>query len=146
MAENKTKPTRQSAASFIAAVEPAERRKDCRALAKMLKDVTKASPKMWGSSIVGFGTYHYRYASGREGDSFLAGFSPRKNDLTVYVMAGFERYPDLMKKLGKYKTGKSCLYLKRLTDVDLKVLETLLTESVKHMRKHYGVSPDLSAG
>lgn len=137
MAENKTRPTRQSVASFIAAVEPAERRSDCRTLLTMMKAVTRTSPRMWGPDIVGFGTYHYTYASGREGDYFLAGFSPRKQDLTVYVMAGFDRYPALMKKLGRYRTGKSCLYVKRLADVDLGVLKVLLTESVRHMRKAY---------
>ncbi len=137
MAENKTRPTKLSVASFINSIEPAERRKDCRTLVKLMKDVTKASPKMWGSSIVGFGTYHYKYASGREGDFFLAGFSPRKNDLTLYVMAGFDRYPELMKKLGTYKTGRSCLYVKRLDDVDMKVLKRLVTGSVKYMRKAY---------
>lgn len=137
MAENKTRPTKLSVASFINSIELAERRKDCRTLVKLMKDVTKASPKMWGSSIVGFGTYHYKYASGREGDFFLAGFSPRKNDLTLYVMAGFDRYPELMKKLGTYKTGRSCLYVKRLDDVDMKVLKKLVTGSVKYMRKAY---------
>jgi len=137
MAENKTKPTRQRVAAFIAAVEPAERRSDCRALVTMLKAITKSSPTMWGPSIVGFGTYHYTYASGREGDFFLAGFSPRKQDLTIYVMAGFDRYPSLMEKLGKYKTGKSCLYVKRLADIDLSVLKKLVTESVRHMKQAY---------
>ena len=137
MADNKTTPTRQSVAAFLASVEPTERRKDCRALAKMLKDVTGVSPKMWGASIVGYGSYHYRYDSGREGDFFLAGFAPRKQDLTVYVMAGFDRYPDLMRKLGTYKTGRSCLYLRRLDDVDPGVLKALVTKSVRHMRKAY---------
>jgi len=137
MAENKTKPTRQPVSAFIAAVEPAERRSDCRALATMMKTITKSQPKMWGSSIVGFGLYHYKYASGREGDFFLSGFSPRKQDLTIYVMAGFDRYPSLMKKLGKYKTGRSCLYVKRLADIDLDVLKKLVTESVRHMKKTY---------
>lgn len=137
MAENKTQPTKQSVPAFLASVEPAERRADCRTLAKLMREITKAPAKMWGTSIVGFGTYHYKYESGREGDFFLAGFSPRKNDLTLYIMAGFDRYDELMRKLGRHSTGKSCLYLKRLADVDMKVLKTLITESVRHMRKRY---------
>ena len=93
---------------------------------------------MWGTSIVGFGSYHNRYASGREGDWPLTGFSPRKQALTLYIMAGFQRYPELMKKLGKYSTGSSCLYLKRLADVDLAVLETLIRESIRHLKATYG--------
>ena len=137
MAGNKTQPTRQSVSSFIAAVEPDERRSDCRTLITMMKAIAKAPPRMWGPSMVGFGTYHYKYASGREGDFFLTGFSPRKQDLTVYIMSGFDRYPALMKKLGKHKTGRSCLYIKRLANVDLKVLKALIAESVTHMRKAY---------
>ena len=98
-----------------------------------MKRAVGAEPKMWGPSIVGFGHYHYKYASGRENDWFLAGFSPRKQDLTLYIMAGFDRYDALMTKLGKHKTGKSCLYLKRLADVDVAVLEELISASVKHM-------------
>ncbi len=140
MAENKTKATGKSVAQFLASVEPAERRKDCRTVAKLMGEITKAPARMWGASIVGFGTYHYRYESGREGDFLLAGFSPRKNDLTLYIMAGFERHDELMKKLGRHSTGKSCLYLRRLADVDMKVLKTLITESVRHMRKRYPAS------
>jgi len=92
---------------------------------------------MWGSSIVGFGTYHYKYESGREGDWFLTGFSPRKQNLTLYIMSGFNKYDKLMKKLGKYKTGKSCLYINGLEDVDKKVLKDLITESFKYMSKRY---------
>jgi hypothetical protein len=87
---------------------------------------------MWGSSIIGFGSYHYKYESGREGDWFLTGFSPRKQNLTLYIMAGFAQYDELMKKLGKYKTGKSCLYVKSLADIDLATLKTLIQQSVKH--------------
>jgi len=93
---------------------------------------------MWGPSMVGFGSYHYKYASGREGDWFLVGFSPRKRDLTVYIMPGFERYATLLGKLGKHKTGRSCLYLKRLADVDIGVLEQLISDSVAHMKQKYG--------
>ena len=104
-------------------------------IAKMMKQVTKAEPKMWGTSIVGFGTYHYKGKSGREGDWMLVGFSPRKQNLTLYIMAGFDRYDELLKKLGKYTTGKSCLYIKKLADVDKKVLKELVSESVKVMKK-----------
>jgi len=132
----KTTPTERSVDAFLSSIaEP--RRTDCLALARMMKQVTRAEPRMWGPSIVGFGAYHYRYESGREGDWFLAGFSPRKQDLTVYVMAGFERFPGLMARLGTFRTGKSCLYLKRLEDVDLTVLKALLTASVRHMKAAY---------
>ena len=137
MAELKTKKTEASVDDFIAGIADDQRRQDCKALLAIMKRVTKAPPKMWGASMVGFGSYHYTYASGREGDWFLAGFSPRKQDLTVYVLAGFEDYPELMAKLGKYKTGKSCLYLKRLSDVDAAVLEKLIAVSVKDMKEHY---------
>jgi hypothetical protein len=135
MAELKTKKTEASVDDFIAGIADEQRRADCRTLLAMMKRVTKAPPKMWGASMVGFGSYHYRYASGREGDWFLSGFSPRKQDLTVYVMAGFEDYPELMARLGKYKTGKSCLYLKRLSDIDAAVLEKLIAASVKDMNE-----------
>ena len=137
MAELKTKKTEASVDDFIAGIADDQRRKDCKALVAIMKRITKAPPKMWGASMVGFGSYHYTYASGREGDWFLAGFSPRRQDLTVYVLAGFEDYPELMAKLGKYKTGKSCLYLKRLSDVDAAVLEKLIAVSVKDMKEHY---------
>ena len=135
MSAPKTKPTKVSVAAFLNAVEDPERRKDCKAVAKMMKEATGARAKMWGPSMVGYGSYHYKYASGREGEWFLAGFSPRKTDLTVYIMAGFTGREALMKKLGKHKTGKSCLYLKRLADIDEKVLKKLIVASVKHMKK-----------
>ena len=134
MAELKTKPTTASVSDFLASVDP-NRREDCLTIAKIMTKATGAKPRMWGPSIVGFGDHHYRYESGRELDWFVTGFSPRKNDLTLYIMPGFERYAELMAALGKHKTGKSCLYIKRLADVDLTVLETLVESSVKHMRK-----------
>ncbi len=134
--ELKTKKTAASVSAFLDAVEDDERRKDCKKLVQMMKRVTKAQPKMWGPSIVGFGDYHYVYESGREGDWFLAGFSPRKRDLTLYVMSGFDGHEALMNELGKYKTGKACLYVKRLADVDLDVLEQLVAKSVAFMKKH----------
>lgn len=105
----------------------------------MMRRATGKRAKMWGSSIVGYGAYHYKYASGREGDWAITGFSPRKQNLVVYIMPGFDKFPALMKKLGKYKTGKSCLYLNKLDDVDQNVLEKLIAESVKVMRKRYNV-------
>lgn len=136
MAKNKTAETQLSVTEFLAELEP-DRRKDCRALAQIMRQATGARAKMWGTSIVGFGRYHYKYESGREGDFFLAGYSPRKNNLTVYVMDGFDQRGPMLKKLGPHKTGKSCLYLKRLSDVDLDVLEQLINSSVKEMRQRY---------
>lgn len=137
MAENKTKPTRQSVSAFIRAIEDDQKRADSKTVMKMMEQITKEKPKMWGSSMVGFGTYHYKYASGQEGDWAVTGFSPRKQALTIYIMPGFSEYGALMKKLGKYKTGKSCLYIKKLADVDQKVLKELVKQSVSSMKKKY---------
>ena len=134
MAELKTKATNASVSDFLNAVEDEERRKDCKTVTKLMQKATGAKPKMWGPSIVGFGDHRYKYTSGRELDWFLTGFSPRKKDLTLYIMPGFARYDDLMASLGKHSTGKSCLYIKRLADVDMTVLEKLVTESVNHMK------------
>lgn len=133
--ELKTKLNDASVDAFLNTVSDEEIRADCFEIAKMMKQATKAEPKMWGSSIVGFGSYHYKGASGREGDWMLVGFSPRKQNLTLYIMAGFDGYPDLLKKLGKFSTGKSCLYIKKLADVDKKVLKELVSESVQFMKK-----------
>lgn len=133
MADLKTKRTNASVEAFLNAIPDAARRQDCLTVLKIMKQATKAEPKMWGRSIVGFGSYHYAYASGREGDWFLTGFSPRKQDMTLYIIAGFKRYDALMGKLGKHKTGKSCLYLKRLADIDLQVLRELIEDSTKHL-------------
>ncbi len=133
--ELKTKLNDASVEDFINAVEDEAIRADCFEVAKMMKQATKAEPKMWGSSIVGFGSYHYKGASGREGDWMLVGFSPRKQNLTLYIMAGFDGYPELLKKLGKFSTGKSCLYIKKLADVDKKVLKELVSESIQYMKK-----------
>lgn len=129
MAELKTKKTTASVADFLDAVEPEERRRDCTAVAAMMKRATKASPRMWGPSIVGFGDLRYTGSSG-DVEWFVAGFSPRKKDLTLYLMSGIDRHPRLMKKLGTYTTGKSCLYIRRLADVDPQVLQALIDESV----------------
>lgn len=135
--ENKTKATKQSAAAFINSIEDKNKRADAKKVAAIMRKVTGSKAAMWGASIVGFGQYHYKYESGREGDFMLAGFSPRKQALTIYIIAGFKRFDSLMQKLGKYKTGKSCLYVRRLSDIDEKVLEQLVTESVKYLREKY---------
>jgi len=134
MAELKTKPNRKSVNAFLETVRDPQKRKDCETLVKLMKEITGAEPQMWGGSIVGFGSYHFKYASGREGDWFQAGFSPRKQSLTLYVMSGFKRHDELMAKLGKYKTGKSCLYIKKLEDVNKIVLRELVNESVAYLQ------------
>ena len=133
----KTRPTAASVGAFIDAVEDEQKRADSHAIAAMMAEATGAAPQMWGSSIVGFGRYHYRYASGREGDFMLTGFSPRKRALTLYIMAGFSEYDDLLANLGKHTIGKSCLYIKRLADVDQAVLRQLVERSVRYIRDTY---------
>jgi hypothetical protein len=137
MAENKTTRNKGSVTKFLNSVKDEQKIKDAYALLDLIKKTTGLEPELWGTSLIGFGNYHYKYESGREGDFFLTGFSPRKQNLTVYIMPGFERYTDLMKKLGKYKTGKSCLYLKKLEDINLEVLKELIRESVDYMNKKY---------
>jgi hypothetical protein len=140
MAELKTRQNNASVTAFLAAVEDKQQRSDLKKLSKMMREATGSRAKMWGSSIVGFGSYHYKYASGQEGDWPLVGYSPRKQNLSIYIMAGFAGSDKLLAKLGKHKTGKSCLYIKRLEDVDEKVLNTLIEKSVKHMRSKYETS------
>lgn len=135
MYELKTKETDASVEVFLDSIEDKQCREDCKAVAQLMQQVTKEKPKMWGSSIVGFGQYHYKYASGHEGNAALTGFSPRKQALTLYIMGGFDTYNDLMSKLGTYKIGKACLYVKRLADIDQKVLKELIKQSVDHMIK-----------
>ena len=135
MAENKTRPTDASVTKFLNSIENERKRQDSLTILKLMKEVTGEEPKMWGDSIVGFGDYHYQYASGREGNWFLAGFSPRKQNLTLYIMAGFDNYDTLLSQLGKYKTGKSCLYINKIADVNLDVLKELVQQSVAHMRQ-----------
>jgi hypothetical protein len=136
MTENKTQPTDTSVDEFIAAASP-EKKSDCDRLIALMREITGAAPVMWGPGIIGFGSCHYEYDSGHEGDSALIGFSPRKRELVVYIMPGFDSFHALLAKLGKHKTGKSCLYIKRLSDIDLKVLNELMTESVKLMLGKY---------
>jgi hypothetical protein len=138
MAELKTKPTEQSVEQFLQGVPDEQRRRDCFTMLELMRQITGTDPKLWGSSIVGFGSYHYKYASGHEGDSFLTGFSPRKQNLTLYIMPGFDQYDALMQKLGKYTIGKSCLYIKRLTDIDLPTLRDLIQQSFNHMTQTRG--------
>jgi hypothetical protein len=133
--ELKTKVNAASVEGFLNSVTDEQKRQDCFEILRLMKEVTKEAPKMWGSSIVGFGSYHYKGASGREGDWLLTGFSPRKQNLTLYIMGGFDLYKDLLKNLGKYKTGVGCLYIKKLDDVDKKVLKELVAESVKTTKK-----------
>ncbi len=133
MAELKTQPNETSVEAFLDGVSDETKRQDCHALVELMRQVTGEEPKMWGGSIVGFGSYHYKYASGREGDWFLAGFSPRKQNLTLYIMSGFSRHDELMSQLGKHKTGKSCLYVKKLADIDGDVLKELVERSVSHV-------------
>lgn len=130
MAELKTKQTTASVEKFLNTVSDEQRRKDCFRLVEIMKAATKAEPAMWGTSIVGFGRYQYKYKDGRALEWFLVGFAPRKQDLTLYIMPGLERYPELMKKLGKHKTGRSCLYIKRLGDVDTPTLKQLIKRSL----------------
>ncbi|QLC25519.1 DUF1801 domain-containing protein [Parasphingopyxis algicola] len=137
MAENKTKPTEKSPADFIEAVEPEWKREDAKTVCALMERLSGEKPKMWGPSMIGFGQYHYKYESGREGDMLLTGFSPRKTALTLYVMGGFKQRPELMERLGKYKTGKSCLYVKRLSDIDMDVLEELIAADLAYMRANY---------
>jgi len=136
MAELKTKQTEASVKDFLNQIPDKERRDDCFAIAKMMEEATGAKPKMWGTSIVGFGSYHYKYASGREGDWLMTGFSPCKNDLTLYLMMGFEKHRELMEQLGKHKTSKSCLYIKQLDDVHVPTLKKLIKASVKQLREY----------
>lgn len=133
MAELKTKKNNASVEAFLNGIENEKRKKDSFAVLEILKNCTKNEPSMWGSNIVGFGNHHYKYASGREGNWFLVGFSPGKQHLTLYIMTGFGRYGEIMKKLGKHKTGKSCLYINKLEDIDVNVLEEIIQASTKYL-------------
>ena len=135
MAELKTKRNKGNVIAFLNSVTDEKKRRDCFTVLELMKQVTGKEPAMWGDSIIGFGNYHYKYASGREGDWFVTGFSPRKQNLTLYIMAGFDKYEQLLGKLGKHSTGKSCLYIKKIEDVDLKVLKELVKQSVEHVSK-----------
>lgn len=133
MAELKTKKNTASVKSFLKAIKDKSTREDCETITELMQSATKSEPAMWGTSIVGFGQYHYVYASGREGDWFICGFSPRKQNLTLYLMGGLDMQKDLLAKLGKHKAGKGCLYIKGLADIDLKVLKAMIKNSVKKL-------------
>jgi len=134
MYELKTKINDQPVEAFLNGVEDPKKKLDCFAILDLMAEITGQPPRMWGDSLVGFGKYQYKYASGHQGEWFLTGFSPRKQNLTLYIMSGFDEYDGLMAKLGKYKTGKSCLYIKKLEDVNQGVLRELIELSIKHMR------------
>jgi hypothetical protein len=135
LADLKTQPNDRSVEDFLNRIEDENKRLDSFKLLELMQSVTGKQPRMWGDSIVGFGSYHYRYASGREGDWFLAGFSPRKQSLTLYIMAGFDQYQSLMAGLGRYTTGKSCLYVKKLDDIDYDTLRELVRLSAEHVAR-----------
>lgn len=139
MSEPKTKATTASVTAYLDAIQDPARRRDCKALAAMMRRVTGCAPKMWGTSIVGFDSYHYRYDSGREGDSALVAFSNRKGDISVYLLAGYEDAATkaLLAKLGRFKVGKACMYLRCLADVDVDVLEQLVARSAAETRRRY---------
>ncbi len=137
MAELKTKATKASVTEFLKGIPDRQKRADCRSIAKMMREATGKRAKMWGTSIVGYDRYDYTYASGRSGTFMITGFSPRAQNIAVYIMPGFSKFGGLLKKLGKHSTGKSCLYIKRLSDVDEGVLARLIGESVKEMRRKY---------
>ena len=137
MAEQKTSENDRSVEQFLNRIEDEKKRQECFVILSLMQQITGYPPRMWGDSIVGFGSIHYKYATGHEGDMALTGFSPRKQNLTIYIQMGFERYTDLMAKLGKYKTGKSCLYIKTVADIDLKVLGKLIERSVTAVQDYY---------
>jgi hypothetical protein len=138
VAELKTKQNAASVEDFLGKISPEKKRKDAIALCELMKKATKLEPRMWGPSIVGFGSYHYKYESGHEGEMCLVGFSPRKANLTLYIMLGFGGFDALLSKLGKYKTGKGCLYINALEDVDVPTLVKLIQQAFKEMKKRHG--------
>ncbi|OWY22109.1 DUF1801 domain-containing protein [Sphingobacteriales bacterium UPWRP_1] len=137
MSELKTKPNNQSVADFLNALTNATQKQDCLTICALMQEVTGHQPKMWGNSIVGFGSYHYKYASGQEGDWMLTVFSPRKQNLSVYLMSGFEPLEAQLQKLGKHKTGKGCLYIKKLSDINVEVLKEMIALSVQNIKVQY---------
>jgi len=140
--ENKTKPTEVSVEDFINAVDNEQKRKDSFELIELMKNITGKEPYMWGPSIIGFGSYHYKYASGHEGDAPLIGFSPRKSAISLYVYSGYMGYPeqdDLLKELGKFTMGKACIYIKKLSDIDLKALEKMMKGTIGFLQSNYEV-------
>ncbi|MBI9049583.1 MAG: DUF1801 domain-containing protein [Anaerolineaceae bacterium] len=135
MTQNKTTATDNDVMAFLNAVESEKKREDSLIIKQLMQELSGEPAVMWGASIVGFGSYHYRYETGREGDMPIVGFSPRKQAITLYIMDGFDKHAELLGKLGKHKTGKSCLYIKKLEDIDMDILRELVCQSVAHMRK-----------
>lgn len=138
MAANRTTANSADVDKFLRDTVAEQRLSDAQTLIDMHREITACEAKMWGTSIIGFDEYHYKYESGREGDSMLAGFSPRKREFAIYIMAGFEPYKELLTSLGKHRHTKSCLYIKQLADIDLDVLKRLIAESVSYMKENYG--------
>jgi len=138
MVQNKTTPTEVNILDFINTVEHTGRKEDALILLDLMKDITGLEPQMWGPSIIGFGSYHYKYDSGREGDMMITGFSPRKTSSVVYIMSGFKRHDELLQKLGKHKTGKSCLYINKLADVDMDILKEMVMLSIEFVKEKHG--------
>lgn len=134
MADLKTVPTKFRVDTFLKGIKDEQRRADCFTIMKIMEKATKCKAKMWGPAIVGFGDYHYVYESGREGDWFITGFSPRKQNLTLYITGGFQRFENQLKNLGKHSLGKGCLYINTLEDVDIKVLREIISGSVKEVK------------
>ncbi|MCL6285707.1 DUF1801 domain-containing protein [Ruegeria sp. 2012CJ41-6] len=141
MAQNKTAPTTADVGAFLDAVQPAPKAADARVLDTLFRKVTGFEPVMWGASIVGYGRYHYRYATGREGDFLATGFSPRKAAHSIYVMPGYADFGPILSRLGKHKTGRSCLYVNKLADIDLDVLEELIRAGLRDLDTHWPVQP-----
>ncbi len=135
--ENKTKPSDDSVKAYLAKIADPQMRADCEALSAMMTKATKAQPVLWSGVIVGFGQYHYRYASGREGDSLLVGYRAQKDKISLYLSSGFEGYDELMARLGKHKAAKACVYIKRLSDVDPKILQKLIDATVREHKKQH---------
>ncbi len=136
-AKNKTQKTQKSPAEFLKGVAPAQKQQDCFDILAMMKDAAGLAPKMWGASIIGFGDYHYKYDSGREGDSCRVGFSPRAQNIAIYIMPGYQDFDDELSRLGKHKMGKSCLYIKKLADVDVDVLREMIVKGLALMEEKY---------
>ncbi|WP_375562906.1 DUF1801 domain-containing protein [Bernardetia sp. OM2101] len=139
MSENKIKQTENSVEDFLNSIENEQRKKDAWEALEVMKSITGLNPKMWGDSMVGFGSYHYKYESGREGDYFITGFAPRKANLSIYIIDGFTKYQDLLDKLGKHKTSVSCLYITKLDKIDKEVLKEIITKSFNYMCENYPV-------
>ncbi|MFV1883739.1 MAG: DUF1801 domain-containing protein [Balneola sp.] len=139
MSQNKTLPTELSVSDYLNSIEDARRKEDCWYIHDLMKKITGKEAKMWGTSMIGFGSYHYKYESGREGIMLSTGFSNRKNAITMYIMDGFKKHEELLKKIGTHKTGKSCFYIKQLSDIDIDILSLVISESLKAVEKKYTI-------